>query len=50
MNRFSSPIIKAGSGVERNIKRGRSIISTLFVECIFFGRTNLKLIEKQEKL
>ena len=31
-------------------KKGGSIISTFFVEGIFFGRTNLKLIKKQEKL
>ena len=34
-NRFSSPIIKVGSGVARNFKKGGSIISTFFVERIF---------------
>ena len=33
------------TGVARNFKKGWSIISTFL-----FGRTNLKLIEKQEKL
>ena len=51
MNRFSSPTTRGGSGVARNFKRGRvGIISTFFVKRIFFGRTNLKLIKKQEKL
>ena len=50
MNRFSLPIIKAGSGVARNLKNGGSIISTFFVDRIFFRRTNLKLIKKEEKL
>ena len=36
MNRLSSPIVKAGSGVARNFKKGKgNIISTFFVERIF---------------
>ena len=38
------------SGVARNFKRRRAIISTFFFKRIFFGRTNLKLTEKQERL
>ena len=40
------------SGVARNFKReGRAIISMFFFKRrpIFFGRTNLKLIEKRER-
>ena len=37
------------SGVARNFKGG-GIISTYFQAHFFFGRTNLKLIENQEKL
>ena len=48
MTRFSSPTTKAGSGVAKNFK-GESIISTFFLAS-FFGRTNLKLIKKLEKL
>ena len=51
MTRFFSPIIKTGSGVARNFKKGEgSIIFTFFVERIFFGKTNLKLIKKQGML
>ena len=46
---FSSLTTRAGSGVARNCKRGEGIISTFF-QGIFFNRTNLKLIKKQEKL
>ena len=40
------------SGVSRNFKGGGDIISTFFQVYFFFffGRTKLKLIEKQEKL
>ena len=51
MVRFFSPTTRAGSGVARNfIKGGEGIISTFFSSVFFFGRTNLKLIKKQEKL
>ena len=43
-----SPTTRVVSGVARNFKRG-SIVSTFF-SASFFGRTNLKLIKKQEKL
>ena len=37
MNTFSSPIVKGGSGVARNLKKeGGSINSTFFVERFFF--------------
>ena len=37
-------------GVARHLKReGRAIIS-IFFEAYLFGRSNLKLVEKQEKL
>ena len=49
MTRFSSLPTKAGSGVARNFKRGGGIISTFF-QAYFFGRTNFKLIKKQENL
>ena len=49
MTRFSSLATRAGSGVARNCKRGEDIISTFF-QRLFFNRTNLKLIKKQEKL
>ena len=49
MTRFSSLTIRAGSGVARNLKRGGDIISAFF-QAYFFGRTNLKLIKKQENL
>ena len=38
---------RALSGVPRNLKGGERIISNS-VQAHFFGRTNLKLIEKQE--
>ena len=47
MTKFSSPT-RAGSGVARNFK-GDGILSTFF-SSDFSGRTNLKLIKKQEKL
>ena len=50
MVRFFSPTTRAGSGGARDfIKGGTAIISTFF-SSVFFGRTNLKLIKKQEKL
>ena len=39
----------SGAGVARNFKRGRHNFH-IFSSVFFFGRTNLKLIEKQEKL
>ena len=33
-----------------NFKREGAIISTFFSSVYFFGRTNLRLIEKQERL
>ena len=45
----TNPDSLRSSGVERNFKRG-SIVSTFFYAHFFFGRTNLKLIEKQKKL
>ena len=50
MTRFSSSTTKAGSGVAKILKEGGGIISTFLVKHIFFSRTNLKLIKKQEKL
>ena len=39
------------SGVARNLKReGRAIISIFFQAYFFFSRTNLTMIEKQERL
>ena len=38
------------SGVARNFKRGGGGIISTFFSSVFFGRTNLKLIEKQERL
>ena len=49
MTRFSSPTTRAGSGVAKIFMWGWGIISTLF-QTYFFGRTDLKLIKKQEKL
>ena len=46
MTRFSPPTTRADSGVARHFKRGRHKFPAYF----FFGRTNLKLIKKQEKL
>ena len=37
------------SGVARNFKRGSHNFDT-FYKSIFFGKTNLKLIEKQESI
>ena len=37
------------TGVARNFKRGSHNFAT-FYKSIFFGKTNLKLIEKQESL
>ena len=49
MTRFSSLTTKGGSGVARNFKReGHNFHN--FCQAYFFGRTNLKLIKKQEKL
>ena len=50
MTRFSSPTTKAGCGVARKFKRGTGHNFHIFVKRIFFGGTNLKLIEKEEKL
>ena len=36
------------SGVEGNFKRGGDNFN-IFFKCIFFGRTNVKLIVKQER-
>ena len=44
------PTTKGGSGVARNFKRGRGHNFHIFCQAYFFGRTNLKLIKKQEKL
>ena len=49
MTRFSSPTTRAGSGGARNFKRRGGTFFTFF-QRLFFGRTNLKLIKKQEKL
>ena len=38
-----------GNGVARNFERGRQIFH-IFSKRIFFGRTHLKLIEKQGKV
>ena len=50
MNRFSSPIIKAGSGVARNFEKGGGGHDFHIFCRLLFGRTNLKLTKKQEKL
>ena len=52
MSRFSSPTTQTGSGVARNFKRrgGGSHNFHVFCQTYFFGRTNLKLIKKQERL
>ena len=47
MTRFFSPNNQAGSGVARNFKRGGALFPHFF-PARFFGRTNLKLIVKQE--
>ena len=49
MTRFSSLTTRACSGVARNCKRGEGIIS-IFFQRLFFNKTNLKLIKKQENL
>ena len=51
MTKFSSPTTKAGSGVTKNFKGGGGgPFFHIFFQCLFFGRTNLKLIKKQERL
>ena len=49
MARFFLPTIRVGSGVARNFTGGGHNYH-IFSSVIFFGRTNLKLIKKQEKL
>ena len=51
MTRFFSPSTRAGSGVARNFKReGGHNFRIFFIVFFFFGKTNFKLIKKQEKL
>ena len=49
ITRFYSSTTRAGNGVARNLKKEGGIISTYIFQRIFFGRTNLELIKKQEK-
>ena len=48
MTGFCSLTTRAGRGVVRNCKRGGHNFH--FFQRLFFNRTNLKLIKKQEKL
>ena len=49
--KITSYITQYISGEARNFKRGGSIISTSFQAFfLFFGRINLQMIEKQERL
>ena len=48
MTRFFLPTPRAGSGVARNFKREGHNFHIFSAS--FFGRTNLKLIKRQEKL
>ena len=49
MTRFSSLTTRAGRRVARNCNKREGIIYTFF-QRLFFNKTNLKLIKKQEKL
>ena len=42
-------LMRSTSGAARNFKRGKGLNFYIFFKRIFFSRTNLKLIEKQER-